>query len=149
MSSRAYVLRIASLENEELVYGKRCYYTNLRRKFSPGDMVFFLMKKEVDSFIGYGVIEVVKELAEIDDPEEREFCIRNKWYTKIEFSEIHRFQLPLPLRLVFPGLHRLGRALHGLELNPIEVKRILDLEQICIKDRELWEKYIELSKKQL
>ncbi|MCS7125528.1 MAG: hypothetical protein NZ929_01250 [Aigarchaeota archaeon] len=105
------------------------------------------MKKEVDSFIGYGIIDGVKELVDITDPEEREFCINNKWYTKIEFNEINRFTKPLPLRLVFPGLHRMGRLLHGLELNKIEVRRIFDLERICEEEPELWEEYIGMTRR--
>lgn len=144
---RAYILRIANDSNEKIVFEKKCYYTNLKRRFSHGDLVFFLMKREVDSFIGYALIENIKELADITDPEEREFCINNKWYTKIEFKEITKFKRHLPLRLVFPGLHKLGRAMHGLELNDIEVKRIFDLEKICEEDPELWIRYIELSRK--
>lgn len=145
--SRAYVLRIVDPSNETMVFEKKCYYTNLKRRFSAGDMIFFLTKRESDSFIGYAIIDKIKELADITDTQEREFCINNKWYTKIEFSTILKFDRHLPLRLVFPGLHKLGRALHGLELNQIEVKRILDLEKICMEDEELWRKYIELGRR--
>ncbi len=144
---KSYLLRIADQSNEAAVFEKRCYYTSLKRRFSRGDIVFFLMKREVDSLIGYAIVDSVKELVDIADPEERDFCINNRWYTKIEFSEIYRFNRNLPLRLVFPGLHKLGRALHGLELNEIEVKRIFDLEKICEEDEELWKKYIELSRR--
>lgn len=145
--NKAYVLRITGNCNEDIVFNKKCYYTSLKRRFSKGDSVFFLMKKEVDSFIGYGIIDGVKELVDITDPEEREFCINNKWYTKIEFNEINRFTKPLPLRLVFPGLHRMGRLLHGLELNKIEVRRIFDLERICEEEPELWEEYIGMTRR--
>ncbi len=144
---KSYILRIADQSNEAVVFEKRCYYTNLKRRFSRGDIIFFLMKREADSFIGYAIVDHIKELVDITDPEEREFCINNRWYTKIEFSEIHRFNRYLPLRLVFPGLHKLGRALHGLELNEIEVKRMFDLQKICEEDEELWRKYIELSRR--
>ncbi len=143
--AKSYILRVAGENNEKIVFEKKCYYTNLKRRFSQGDLVFFLMKREFDSFIGYAIIDKVKELADIADPEEREFCINNRWYTKIEFSRIYKFDRHLPLRLVFPGLHKLGRALHGLELNDIEVKRIFDLEKICMEDEELCRRYIELA----
>lgn len=144
---RSYLLRIADQSNEAVVFEKRCYYTSLKRKFSRGDYVFFLMRREADSIIGYGVVDGVKELADITDPEERDFCINNRWYTKVELSEVYKFERHLPLRLVFPGLHKLGRALHGLELNEIEVRRIFDLEKICMEDEELWRKYVELGRR--
>lgn len=145
--AKAFLLRIADRSRESIVFENKCYYTNLRRRFAEGDTVFFLMKAEVDSLIGYGIINGIKELRDIADSKEREFCIRNKWYTKIELSEVRRFTRPLPLRLVFPGLHRLGRALHGLELNEIEVKRIFDLEQICEEDPEFWTSYVEMARR--
>jgi hypothetical protein len=37
--------------------------------------------------------------------------------------------------------------LHGLELNEIEVRRIFDLEKICMEDEELWRKYVELGRR--
>ncbi|MEN2974725.1 MAG: hypothetical protein ABDH32_03995 [Candidatus Caldarchaeales archaeon] len=143
---KAFILRIAEPEYEELIYSRCCYYTSLKRRFSKGDLSFFLMKKEVDSFVGYSKVASVKELSDIEDPDEKEFCINNGWCRKIEFSEAYRFKTPLPLRLVFPGLHKLGRALHGLELNLIEVKRIFDLEDIVLKYPEILRRYCRTSR---
>lgn len=135
-NSRNYVFRIISDEYENMVFSRRCYYTGLRRRFAAHDLVFFLMKKKVDSFVGYGEVSGVRQLRELDG-EERDLCIERNWYTKLEFEEVRRFAVPLPLKFVFPGLHKLGKALHGLELNPTEGKRIIELEKILAENPSL------------
>ena len=128
---RGFILRIVGEENERLVFSNRRYYTGLRRRFEPGVLIFFLMKKNVDSFVGYGEIEEVTQLRDLENEEEIKMCIMNGWTIRLSFGErFEKFSRPLPLKDVFPGLQRLGRALHGLELNNLEIERIFSLRKI-------------------
>jgi len=119
------VMRIVSDDYERMVFNNRIYYTGLRRKFEKGDKVFFVRKKEVDSFIGWAIIGDVKKISEIKNREEIELCIRNGWFIKLEFKHIERFENPIPIKIVFPGMHLLGRKLHGFRLYEDECNRIL------------------------
>lgn len=125
----AFILRIVGKDNEERVFSKKRYYTGLRRRLEPGCMVFFVMKKDVDSFIGYGRIKAIVQLKDMEEDEIR-MCIRKGWRIRIDFDEsMEKFQKPIPIKQVFYGLHRLGRVLHGLELTSSEALRILNFRK--------------------
>ncbi|MEM2909499.1 MAG: hypothetical protein QXO01_00295 [Nitrososphaerota archaeon] len=128
MTANAFILRIVGENNEEHVFSKRRYYTGLKRKFEPGSMVFFIMKKNVDSFVGYGRIKDVVHLKDMEEEEIR-MCIRRGWTLRIDFDSMEKFPKPIPVRQVFYGLHRLGRVLHGLELTEPETLRILNFRE--------------------
>jgi len=125
----AFILRIVGKDNEEAVFSNKRYYTGLRRRFEPGCMVFFVMKKGVDSFVGFGRIKKVVRLREMEDDEVR-MCTRKGWKLRIDFDDpLERFARPIPVRQVFYGLHKLGRALHGLRLTESEAIRILNFRE--------------------
>ncbi|MCS7136062.1 MAG: hypothetical protein RMJ14_00470 [Nitrososphaerota archaeon] len=127
--SGAFILRIVGKENEERVFSNKRYYTGLRKKFEPGYMVFFVMKKDVDSFVGYGRIKDVVQLKDMEEDEVR-MCVRRGWMLRIDFEEsMEKFPNPIPVKQVFYGLHKLGKALHGLELTDSEVMRILHFKE--------------------
>ena len=123
---RCFIMRIANNDYVERVFNANAYYTAMRRRFEEGDVVLFARKTKVDSFIGLGVVGRVKQLSEMNE-EERDLCISHNWFWKIEFKNCMRFKTPLPIKTVFPGLHKLGNRIHGLELSRPEYERIVRL----------------------
>lgn len=126
--AKAFILRIVGENNEESVFSNKRYYTGLRRGFEPGCTIFFVMKKDVDSFVGYGKIGNLVHLKDMEEDEVR-VCVRKGWILRIDFDSIERFPKPIPVKQVFYGLHKLGRVLHGLELTESEALRILHFKE--------------------
>jgi len=78
-----YILRIANDEWIKTVYDNRVYYTSIRRRFDSNTNILFANKVySGDSLIGYGIIDYVLELEDLDD-RERKFCLMNNWLRKI------------------------------------------------------------------
>ncbi len=121
-----YILRIAREELVDHVFDMAIYYTNLRRKWSSGQVILFVHKSELgDAFVGYGVIERVLGEDALSD-QERVECERGGWKTAIEFKYVRRFERPLLIKETFLRNSNLrGRFFHGLRLERGQVESVL------------------------
>lgn len=115
--SNGYILRISTNEYERRVFADRCYYAGVSRRWEVGDTVFFVRKGENrDSIIGHGVLEEIRQLAELH-PKEREECIAKRWRCKLSFgSKLERYREPITVVDAFGvGMPR-GNRIHGYRL---------------------------------
>jgi hypothetical protein len=121
-----YVLRIAREEFVDHVFDMAIYYTNLSRKWSPGQAILLVHKSELgDAFVGYGVIERVLGKDALSEQERIE-CERGGWKTAIEFKYVRRFERVLLIKETFLKNSNLrGRFFHGLQLEREQVESVL------------------------
>ncbi len=121
-----YILRIIDQKLADRVFDTAIYYTNLSRKWSSGQVIFFVHKTELgDSFIGYGVIGRILKKDELCD-EERIECERGKWQLAIEFKYVRKLERPLLIKETFFKDSKLRvRFFHGLQLDRLQVESIL------------------------
>lgn len=132
-----YILRIAREELVDHVFDMAIYYTNLRRKWSSGQVILFIHRSELgDAFIGYGVIDRVLGKDALSD-QERVECERGGWKTAIEFKYVRRFERPLLIRETFLKNSNLrGRFFHGLRLERGQVESVLKQAAACGFDQK-------------
>jgi len=121
-----YILRIVGEEFAEHVFDLAIYYTNLKRKWSLGQVILFVHKSELgDAFVGYGVIARILEKHELCD-QERVECEHGGWKMAIEFKYVRRLERPLLVKETFLKDSKLrGRLLHGLKLDRVQVESVL------------------------
>lgn len=121
-----YVLRITTEKWVNQVFGMAVYYTNLRRKWKPGQTIVFLHKTSVgDSIIGYGVIRKICGKDELSDEEIRE-CDKYGWKKAIEFKYVIKLEKPLRIKETFLKNSKLrGRYFHGLKLDEKQLNSII------------------------
>jgi hypothetical protein len=123
----SYILRIATEQWVDHVFEMAIYYTNMKRKWKPGQAILFIHKTRTgDALIGYGVVDHVAEGSTLSE-EDRLQCERGSWKRAIEFKYVKRFEKPLPVKQTFlKDSKRHGRFIHGLELNKEQLEQILD-----------------------
>jgi len=129
-SPRNYVLRISKEEWYRQVFSIKKYFPGVPRKWEPGGIIFLARKAEKgDSLIGYGVIGefVEKDLL----PEERrKECERMGWKGAIVFSELYKFDPPIPIKeTVLSASKAKGRYFHGYPLTKDQVDSILRIAE--------------------
>jgi hypothetical protein len=120
-----YVLRITSDHWVDNVFSMAIYYTNLRRKWKPGQTIVFIHRTESgDAVVGYGVVEDVYQQNEL--PEE-ERVKSGKWKEALVFTYVLKSEKPLPIKETFlKGPRFRGRYVHGLALSREQLDSILD-----------------------
>jgi len=123
---KAYIFRIASEQWVNQVFDMAIYFTNIRRKWEPGQTILFLHKTRIgDALVGYGVISNACEKDELSE-EERKTCEIGGWKRAIQFEYVKQFDKPLPIRAtLLKDSKRRGRFFHGLELNHAQLKEIM------------------------
>jgi len=128
-----YILRIANDEWIKTVYDNRVYYTSIRRRFDSNTNILFANKVySGDSLIGYGIIDYVLELEDLDD-RERKFCLMNNWLRKIVFKNIIKFESPLAIKdTELANWPQKGALLHGAPISDEQLRYIIDLSKIKI-----------------
>ncbi|HVP16852.1 MAG TPA: hypothetical protein VMT42_05765 [candidate division Zixibacteria bacterium] len=121
------ILRIATRQWVEQVFGTAIYFTNLRRKWKKGQTILFVHKTSVgDALVGYGLIERAWEKDELSE-QDRGACERGGWKRAIEFRYVKQFDKPLAVKETFlKGSKHRGRYFHGLKLDKEQLKAILD-----------------------
>jgi len=121
-----YILRIATEEWVDQVFDMAIYYTSTSRKWVPGQTLLFVHKTSLgDAFVGYGVIEAIREKDDLSE-DERHMCEEHGWKRAIEFQYVKRFEKPLPIKeTVLKGTKLRGRFLHGLQLGREQVDSII------------------------
>lgn len=124
---RNYILRITREEWFKQVFSIKKYYPGVPRTWEPSGMILLVRKmEEEDSFIGYGVIEKFVERNQLSEKEKME-CERMSWKGVLVFSELFKFEPPLPVKETFlSGLNARGRCLHGYPLTQRQVESILN-----------------------
>jgi len=79
-----------------------------------------------DSFVGYGVLEKFVRRNELSD-EQRLECEKMGWKGVLIFSELYKFEPPLPIKeTALSGTNARGRCLHGYPLTQKLVESILE-----------------------
>jgi len=127
VSPKNFVLRITKEEWLRQVFRTKKYCPGVPRRWEEGG-VFLLARKaeEGDSFIGYGVLDrfVRKDLL---PPDRRQECEEMGWKGELVFSELYRFEPPVPIKVtVLGGTSVRGRCFHGYPLTDEQVRSILD-----------------------
>lgn len=129
MEVKHHILRISRDEWLKQVFTVKKYYSGMRsvRGWQTGSVVIFLKKVgKMDSIIGYGVVEGVETLEDMDD-HEKAMCQKNGWKSAVKFSELIKFEKPKLVKDTIIGEWRVkGRFLHGRTLSDDEVKLILE-----------------------
>jgi hypothetical protein len=122
-----YVLRITREEWLRQVFSIKKYYPGVPRSWEEGGIFLLIRKAEKgDSFIGYGVLErFVKR--DVLPKEKRQECEKMGWKGELVFSELYRFEPPVPIKETILGNTGVrGRCFHGYPLNSEQVESILN-----------------------
>ena len=126
MNIAGYVLRISATEWVDHVFDVAIYYSSLRRKWKPKQVMLFVHKTSMgDAIVGYGVVESACEKQELPEHERQE-CERHGWNKALLFEYVMRFRKPLLIKETFlrePQFR--GRYCHGLQLSDKEITSIL------------------------
>lgn len=121
-----YLLRIATQKWVDQVFDTTVYYTNISRKWKPGQTILLLHKTaEGDAIVGYGAVEKAAEKGELPE-EEKLQCEKGNWKRAIEFKYIVKFKKPLLIKETFLKDSKLrGRYFHGLRLTKKQLDAII------------------------
>ena len=122
-----YILRIATRQWVNQVFGMAIYFTNLRRKWKRGQTILFVHKTSVgDALVGYGLIERAWEKDKLSE-QDKDACEKGSWKRAIEFRYVKQFDKPLAVKETFlKGSKHRGRYFHGLKLDKNQLKAVLD-----------------------
>ncbi len=128
-----YILRIAKDEWIRLVFGKKAYYTAMRRNWEADSKVVFVKKmEEGDSLIGYGVIDDAITLDEMDH-KEKDICLDNGWIKKLIFSKMIKFEPPILIRdTEIAEWPQKGALLHGAPISDEQLQEVIKLCNVRI-----------------
>ncbi|MCS7115485.1 MAG: hypothetical protein RMJ15_05580 [Nitrososphaerota archaeon] len=126
-----HLLRISRDEWMRQVFKVKKYYSGMRsvKGWQTGSVVIFLKKVgKADSIIGYGIVEGVESLEDMDE-HEKAMCQKHGWKSAVRFSELKRFESPKLVKETVIGEWNVkGRFLHGRALSSEEVRLILEEE---------------------
>ena len=122
-----YVLRIKNEKWVEQVFDMAIYYSNLNRRWSPGQTILFIHNTQSgDAFVGYGIFSHAKQKRYLLEAEMIQ-CEQGGWKRAMEFKYVVRFEEPLLVKETFLGKSKLrGRYFHGLKLDREQVKAIVE-----------------------
>lgn len=125
------ILRIATKQLVNQVFGMAIYYTSMRRKWKAGQTILFVHKTNVgDALVGYGLVEKASEKDELSERDKHE-CERGGWKRAIEFTYVKKFDKPLAIKETFlKGSKLRGRYLHGLKLDKTHLEAILSQAEV-------------------
>ena len=129
-SPRSYVLRITKEEWYRQVFLIKKYFPGVPRRWEPGGIIFLARKAEKgDSLIGYGVIgKFVKR--DLLPEDRRKECEVMGWKGAIVFSELYKFDPPIPIKETVLGASKArGRCFHGHPLTKDHVESILKVAE--------------------
>jgi len=125
---KSFILRITKEEWFRQVFSIKKYYPGISRRWESGGVILLARKAEKgDSFVGYGVLEkfVKKDLL---TEEKRRECERMGWRGELVFSELYKFEPPLPIKeTILSGSKARGRCFHGYPLTEEQVESILNI----------------------
>lgn len=121
-----FILRIATRQWVNQVFGTAIYFTNLRRKWKRGQTILFVHKTGLgDALVGYGLIERVWEKDDLSE-QDKDACERGGWKRALEFQYVRQFDKPLAVKETFlKGSKLRGRYFHGLKLNKNQLEDLL------------------------
>jgi len=123
---RSYVLRISREEWYRQVFSIKKYFPGVPRKWEPGGTIFLARRTEKgDSLVGYGVIEKFVKRNLLPEDRRRE-CEEMGWKGAIVFSELYRFDPPIPIKeTILEASKAKGRYFHGYPLTKDQVESLL------------------------
>lgn len=128
VSPKNFILRITREEWLRQVFKIKKYYPGVPRRWEEGGVLLLARKaEEGDSFIGYAVLDrfVRKDLL---PPSRRQECEEMRWKGELVFSELYRFEPPVPIKATVLGATSIrGRCFHGYPLTDEQVKSILEI----------------------
>lgn len=116
-SSKSFILRITREEWYRQVFEIKKYYPGIARRWEPGGAILLARKAEKgDSFVGYGVIERFVKRGLLPE-EKRAECEKMGWRGELTFSELYRFEPPLPIKeTILRSSRARGKCFHGYPL---------------------------------
>ncbi|GIU71617.1 MAG: hypothetical protein KatS3mg003_1096 [Candidatus Nitrosocaldaceae archaeon] len=128
-----YILRIAKDEWIRLVFGKKVYYTAMRRRWKPSSKILFVKRMDRgDSLIGYGIIDDIIDLDDISG-KERELCLNNGWIKKLIFSKMIKFEPPILIKdTEIAEWPQKGALLHGAPITDEQLEEVIKLSKVRI-----------------
>lgn len=127
-------MRIANNDEfEASVFGKRAYYTAMRRKWEKGMKILLARRMEKgDAFIGYAVVDRAVGIEGLST-DEMIMCKKNGWSTKILFSRLVRLEPPIPIKSTPVGKWpQKGALLHGAPISEEDLNAVIELASIKI-----------------
>ncbi|MEM2875543.1 MAG: hypothetical protein QXL67_01120 [Candidatus Bathyarchaeia archaeon] len=131
---KSFVLRIARDEWLKKVFEVKRYYPGVARRWESEGLIFLAKRVDKgDSIVGYGVIKEFLARSSLPENERRE-CEEMGWRGAIVFSDLYRFDPPLPIKkTILGGLKAKGRFLHGYPLTEEQVKSVLEAARgLCL-----------------
>ena len=124
----AHILRINNEEAERILFVRKMLFVSVKRAWTCGSKVLFV--KKANTILGSGVIELIRQIEDMDLTE-RNLCLQRNWCAKIYFSELARFLPPVPVETT-PISSRSPLTLHGSEISRELVLRIEEHANIKI-----------------
>ena len=127
---------ITSISREDVlnkIYSERKYFVELRRDWSRGLRLIFMMKTSTTdySFIGSGIITEIVNPNRLN-PCEKALCIKNNYYGRITFAQLTKYIPGINVKLVMRRNWKSFALLHGAHLSSSEVKNIDRLSKVSI-----------------
>jgi hypothetical protein len=120
--STSYILRIQRDELEKQLYSQRILYVNIKRDWVRNTKLLFVRRT---AFIGSGIIDRFVSFSELRE-DEKNLCLENNYYGKIEFAKLVRFYPAVEVEdTSVAGQNPL--ALHGVSLPRSDALRIEQL----------------------
>ncbi|MCW4020654.1 MAG: hypothetical protein NWF14_05445 [Candidatus Bathyarchaeota archaeon] len=137
-SPRSYTLRITREEWFQQVFMIKKYYPGVPRRWEPDGVILLVRKAEKgDSFVGYGTVERFVKRDHLPE-EKRKECEKMGWKGAIVFSELYKFDPPLPIKETVLKDPRLkGRIFHGYPLTKEQVDSVLDTAKENVTFRKI------------
>jgi hypothetical protein len=108
------------------VFTLKKYFPGIARRWEPEGTIFLVRKAEKgDSFVGYGVLKEFVNREKLLE-ERRKECEKMGWRGVLVFSELFRFEPPLPIKeTVLKDSRAKGKCFHGYPLSKEQVDSIL------------------------
>ncbi|MEM2341495.1 MAG: hypothetical protein QXX94_00325 [Candidatus Bathyarchaeia archaeon] len=127
IAPKNFILRVTKEEWFKQVFTIKKYYPGIIRRWEENSLIFLARRSDRgDSFVGYGIVNKFVKRDLLQD-EERHECERMGWKGAILFSELYRFEPPLPIKeTVLGGLKARGRCWHGYPLTNRQAYEILE-----------------------
>ena len=137
VAPNSFILRITRDEWYRQVFTIKKYYPGIGRRWEPGGVILLARNAEKgDSFVGCGILDRFVGRDVLPEDKKRE-CEMMGWKGELVFSELYRFEPPLPIKQTILSVSRArGKCFHGYPLTQRQVEAILaTAKQKCVLQR--------------
>ena len=120
-----FVIRVTRADVLNRIYGGRIYFVELRREWSKGLKLIFMVKRSNTdySLIGSGIIDQIIHPEKLNNLEKL-LCVNNNCYRKIVFGQLSKFFPGINVKHTIKGSWKSMALLHGTGLSASDLVNI-------------------------